>query len=296
MIYRRIRVGLCEYKKRFYRVVLVREDVSVYELGVILGTALGAEFEHMFLFKAGKETFCDPSWIDSDNEYSYYDKNLKDLGTKFMFIYDTGDYWDFEVTVYEKEYDIDSLDIAFLEDGKGQGIWEDNKYNLIRYFDGEIASDEKEDEEKGIAYPWNYEIEKFSDFDTAFDMEFEKEGFADIVEENIYYLDEARDKVSRYLPDKYDEDDDDTDVDLMSSYDAAFDRVCEYIASYQIMTDDEVKDLFDDLCENLGEEEAMRKIVSVVKDELDEYIDNNEMLKNHSYFTKLYDIDDETYS
>ena len=71
MIYRKIRVGLSGYEDRFYRVVSVRGDISLYELGVVLGTALGAEFEHMFLFKAGKKSFCDPSWIDKDNEYSY---------------------------------------------------------------------------------------------------------------------------------------------------------------------------------------------------------------------------------
>ena len=71
---------------------------------------------------------------------------------------------------------------------------------------------------------------------------------------------------------------------------------CIDIASYQIITDDEVKDFFDDLSERIGEEEALRKIVEVVKSELESYIDNNEMLRNHSYFMKLDEIDDETYS
>lgn len=292
MIYRKIRVGLSEYKSRFYRVVLVRADVSLYELGVVLGTALGVEFEHMFMFRSGKNIYCDPTWIDNDNEYSYYDKKLKDLNKNFKFIYDTGDDWEFDGTINDKEFEIDSKEIAFLEDGKGQGLWEDNKYNLIRYFDGEIAPDAKENEEKGIFYPWNYTIKKFSDFDTGFNLKAVKEDFAEEVEDNIYYLKEARDEVSEFLPDL----DDEEEFDHMSAYDGAFDRVCEYIASYQIMMDDEVEEIFDDLCEKLGEEEAMRKIISVVKDELDEYIDSNEMLKNHSYFTKLYEIDDEVYS
>ncbi len=62
------------------------------------------------------------------------------------------------------------------------------------------------------------------------------------------------------------------------------------------MNDDAVKDIFDDLSEKIGEEAALRKIIKVVKDELDLYIDNNEMLKNHSYFVKLNEIDEETYS
>ena len=293
MKYRKMRVCLSGYKSRFYRVVLVREDVSVYELGVVLGTALGAEFEHMFMFRSDKASFCDPTWIDGDNEYSYYDKKLNDLGKKFKFIYDTGEDWEVDVTVNEKEYEIDSSDIAFLEDGKGQGIWEDNKYNLMRYLDGELDPDADEDEEEGIFLPWNYDIDGFSDFDTDFDLELEKEDFAERVEDNIDYLGKTRGEVSRFLPPL---NDDEEGTDFMSSYDGAFDRVCEYIASYQVMTDDEVREIFDDLSEKLGEEEAMRKIVSVVKDELNEFIDSNEMLRNHSFFTKLYDIDDEVYS
>ena len=293
MKYREIKAALEEYNDRFYRVVLAKENVSLYELGVILGTALGCEFEHMFMFRSGKDKFCDPAWIDRDNEYSYYDKKLEDLDKNFIFSYDTGDGWDFECRISDETFDMDTDKIAILEEGKGQGIWEDNKFNLMRYLDGEIDPDtDEEDEENGIYFPWNYDIERFSDFDTDFDLKFEQEDFAECVEDNLYSLKEARDEVSDFLPDN----DDDNNINIMSAYDSAFDIVCEYIASYQIMTDDEVQTMFDDLKDETGEENAMRKLISVVKDELSEYIDNNEMLKKHSFFTKMFDIDDEDYN
>lgn len=298
MIYKEISVALKEFKDRLNRTVLVREDVSLFELGVVLCTALGAEFEHMFLFRSGKRNFCDPAWIDGRKEYSYYNKSIKDLGKKFTFIYDTGDDWEFDGSVKDENIEMNSNDIAFLIDGNGQGIWEDNKYNLMRYLDGEIDPDtDEEDEERDIYFPWNYEIERFSDFDNDFDLIAEQEDFSNLVEDNLVELENAREDVSGFIPDPDEEEDyDKEDVDLMSLYDGAFDMVSEYIASYQIMTDDEVKDIFDDLSAKIGEEAALRKIIKVVKDELDQYIDNNEMLKNHSYFVKLNEIDEETYS
>lgn len=49
MIYTKIRIDF-KYgpKERFYRVILVKEDINLFNLGVGLGLALGAEFEHCF--------------------------------------------------------------------------------------------------------------------------------------------------------------------------------------------------------------------------------------------------------
>ena len=58
MIYRKIKASLLEAPDRFYRGLQVREDVNLEELGVILGTALGAEFEHMFMFSQRQSRFC----------------------------------------------------------------------------------------------------------------------------------------------------------------------------------------------------------------------------------------------
>ena len=52
MEYTRIRASFCEHKDRFYRVLLVRNDISLMELGFVLGTAFHASFEHLFLFES----------------------------------------------------------------------------------------------------------------------------------------------------------------------------------------------------------------------------------------------------
>ena len=51
MIYTKIRIDF-KYgpKERFYRVILVKEDINLFNLGVGLGLALGAEFEHCIIY------------------------------------------------------------------------------------------------------------------------------------------------------------------------------------------------------------------------------------------------------
>lgn len=104
-------------------------------------------------------------------------KNIKDLPNNFVFIYDTGDGWDFDCKIYKvkvtKTFDDDEdIPTAFVIDAKGMGIWEDNIRSLYAYFDGEIDKDYNgEDEEKGIYKPWNYDIDKYSEFDNPVDIE-----------------------------------------------------------------------------------------------------------------------------
>ena len=110
---------------------------------------------------------------------------LKDLGDKFVFTYDTGDNWKFNCRVLKSEKTIVGAAIGYLVDGKGQGVWEDNAYSIFKYLSGEIdPNTSEEDESIGLYFPWNFEIEKFSDFDTKFNIAEEKEYF-DLY---MYYL------------------------------------------------------------------------------------------------------------
>lgn len=190
MNYKKIKMEYQYGKNRFYRTLLVREDINLIELGCAMCTAVRAEFEHCFLFLKGKtsfspDVFLEESWGD-ENEVPMKKYSLSDLGDKFSFWYDTGDDWLFNCKVYKKETKIVGASLAYLVDGAGQGIWEDNAYTLDRYLNGELDPEcDEEDEEKGIYFPWNFEIEKLSDFDTAFNIEEEKEMFDDMLNVNI---------------------------------------------------------------------------------------------------------------
>ena len=107
---------------------------------------------------------------------AFKDKTIKDLPERFIFEYDTGDGWDFECKIYKKEVikeieDDEDIPTGFVLDGKGMGIWEDNIYSLYAYLNNEIDKDyNQEDEERGIYKPWNFDINKYSEFDDPIDI------------------------------------------------------------------------------------------------------------------------------
>jgi len=162
-------------KERFFRTILVKGNPDLLELGVILGTSLGATFEHCFLFRCKNRVIyvMAPFMEEPMIGYKYLGNyHLDDLPNTFSFEYDTGDGWDFNCKKYEEKIEIKSKKNLLIFEGKGQGIWEDNIRSLAALFDGEI--DEKyseENEEKDIYKPWNFTIEKYSDFDLPLDIE-----------------------------------------------------------------------------------------------------------------------------
>jgi len=200
MVYKKIKLSFIGAKSRFNRTVLVASDINLVKLGCVFCTALGAEFEHNFLFETKEYSYLPDSFIKEGLFIRACDlpmKNytLKDLGATFTFEYDTGEGWDFECKVSNKDETKDGNRIAYLDNGKGQGIWEDNSYSLRMYLAGKIDPEcEEENEEEGIFFPWNCPIIKFGDFDTEFDLEWEKENFDDMV-----YFD-----MSMYLADCHD--------------------------------------------------------------------------------------------
>ena len=172
----------CE-KGRFYRTFLIKEDAPLQEVGEFMVDILGGSLEHYFLFRNKEMSFIAPSWIEMWNSFgthkqvSFVGKKICDLGDSFQFEYDTGDGWVFNCKVYKKreikEFDDDDEPAyGFVLDGKGMGIWEDSISSLHAYLNGEIEKDYNlEDEERGIYKPWNFDIDKYSEFDDPLDLE-----------------------------------------------------------------------------------------------------------------------------
>lgn len=195
MNYKTIKMEYHYKKDRFNRTIMVREDINLIELGCVMCTALRTEFEHNFLFRSNKKEYLPDcflqDYVDEKHEFPMKFYSLKDLGDKFVFTYDTGDNWTFDCKVLKKEKTVVGAEFGYLVDGKGQGIWEDNACSLLMYLDGEVdPNSNEEDEERGLYLPWNFEIEKYSDFDTVFNIAEEKEIFDATVDSNIdMYLD-----------------------------------------------------------------------------------------------------------
>jgi hypothetical protein len=166
---------------RFYRTILVREDATLDSLGELFVDILGGTHEHMFMFTSKNISYVHPSWVEDsffpEKTKSYDGISFKELGNSFLFTYDTGDGYDFNCKVYKYSKDIPFEDeeevcFGFVLDGKGMGIWEDNIHSLIAYLSGEIpAEQDKDDEEKGYYKPWNFDIERFGEFDNPIDIE-----------------------------------------------------------------------------------------------------------------------------
>ena len=176
MKYIKLRVDFDEAEKgRFYRIVLVRHDIILEELGRLLVLALGGALEHSFIFRTETASYEPSVWVTSKKDtiylkrkiYAHCDHTIRELPSNFIFWYDTGDDWNFICKKYQKTVEKKSKEDIIVLEGAGLGIWEDNKNTLIAYLEGEIKDDNcnEKNEKKGYYKPWNMHIKKFSDFD-----------------------------------------------------------------------------------------------------------------------------------
>lgn len=187
-------------KGRFYRTFLVREDIGLGELGEFIVDIFGGTMEHFFLYRTKEKSYIPSSWIEQWDEFGsirqepFKDKTIKDLPEQFMFIYDTGDGWDFDCKIYKRIVvktvdDDEEIPTGFVLEAKGMGIWEDNIGSLYAYLEGEIDKDyNEEDEDRGIYKPWNFEIDKYSEFDDPIDIE-------ELNEQAMYFVPLLKDEI-----------------------------------------------------------------------------------------------------
>ncbi len=176
MIYTKIRLDFIRGPKdRFYRTVLIKGNPDLFELGICLGLALGATYEHCFLITTKDSSYVmAPFMEEPDDGYKYLRRYyLSDLPDEFNYEYDTGEGWNFACKRYEEKIELNNTrqKIIVLE-GKGQGIWEDNIGSLYALFEGRVdPNSSEEDEYEGYYKPWNYKIDKFGDFDLPLNVE-----------------------------------------------------------------------------------------------------------------------------
>lgn len=174
MKYTRITLDFKENPLKFNRTILVKGNPDLNKLATFFSFILGATFEHCHLIKTDNEHYVmacfmeEASFITQKYLGNY---KLSDLPKNFIFEYDTGEGYEFDCEIIDV-IDYDSRYSFILEDAHGQGIWEDNICSLYAYLDGDIDPEDTEnDEEKGYYLPWNFDNEKFGDFDNPFDID-----------------------------------------------------------------------------------------------------------------------------
>lgn len=170
MEYVKIRVSSLDCPKRFYRVMYVRIDLSLQELGNAILSSLRCEFEHMFYFKDRDREYVDGDFIGDYslnncevdyNEYTLDDINYYNNYT-FKLIYDSGDDWQFKIKVFDEIIMLDETCLAITIQAKGDRLWEDHRYDFLRYINGE----------KVEYRPWNIpEGKDVTSFDDKIDLD-----------------------------------------------------------------------------------------------------------------------------
>ena len=197
MKYTKIKVAFKEFPKRFYREMYVRSDLSLFKLGVCICCSLGAEFEHYFLFEDAERQYIPRDFEELWGNNVFMTKyNFKDIvldkKNRFTLTYDTGEDYEFVITVLEKDVDLKRRKPAIILKGSGDRIWEDNISTLYAYLSGKLDGDMSEsDEENGIYMPWNvYEGYKLKDFDRPFDVKADDYLIGEQVEYTIDELEE----------------------------------------------------------------------------------------------------------
>lgn len=174
MKYTRITIDFKENPSRFNRTILVKGNPNLDKLAIFFSYILGAAFEHCHLIETENECYVMACFMEGPTYKSYKylgNYKLSDLPKTFEFKYDTGEGYIFTCNKVE-EIDYDSRYGFILEKAVGQGIWEDNIHSLYAYLDGKINPKKRgNDEKNGYYLPWNFDNEKFSDFDKPIDIE-----------------------------------------------------------------------------------------------------------------------------
>ena len=173
--YIKIKASYKQAKDRLNRTILVRPDIDLVELGCILCTVFGAELAHPFLFRCKDEQFVPGMLFDefalADDEFLLEESDLDDLDDTFTFLYNFGDEWSFACRKYKRETILRDTRKVIVVDGKGQGLWEDNRYGFDAYLSGMVDPESDEpDESLGVSLPWNLSLTKYSDFDLPLDI------------------------------------------------------------------------------------------------------------------------------
>ncbi len=181
MEYTQIRMNDMDVPDRFNRLIAIKGDPNLYELGAILGLSVNADFSHCYMFMKSKlgTQYIPDLWFDTP--FPHFDDvpmskvHLSDLKDHFIYEYDTGESFDFDCKVFKRkiEYfqnDSDEYPVAFVIKGKGQGIFENGHGILWEYFDGLIDPESGDDEENENYLPINMDFEKFGDFDNPLDL------------------------------------------------------------------------------------------------------------------------------
>lgn len=246
MLYRKVRVSHTDDKKQLYRLFYVPEGINLSQFAQIIMETFRMKHEHLYQFRKKRTIWTDAKaefyeYTDDFGDYDMSEAGLSDPGDTYLFEYDFGDDWVFEVRIYKATKEFEGEKPAIVLEGKGSGIWEDNRWGYLALLSGEMPGNLSEDnEEEGWYLPWNLDLEKASDTLKEIDPEEE----TDYLESEISF--------DSWNEDSDDEDDDGTWKEFNKIYEKASEEFMNPRADGRIWI--KAFEVFRKTCEKLTEE------------------------------------------
>ena len=287
MKYKRIKFEMFDYEKDFYRDFLIRENVNLLELAIIFADSVYGSLDHLFCLKDNNRTYVtEREDVYSPNVLYMSDHHLSDLDSDFLFIYDYGEDWTFKCSVENKSYNKPGNEFVYLLDGKGLGIFEDNKDLFMKYMKNGLDDSDVEEiwnlpiMEAGEIDEYDVEMEDYRiRKDAPFSIyEFIEECQEEGLETNIENIDlteyKTEQEIDDYFGDEYDEDFDDEDFDDFDIVQMAFLESANYLIENTKFGKEEYNRLLKKHEDLEIRAIFMKELLSLVRDAL--YGENNE--------------------
>ncbi|MBR2793574.1 MAG: hypothetical protein IKE16_02925 [Solobacterium sp.] len=244
MEYTKIKISSTDAPYRLYRVLLVRDDLLLPFFAQVIMAVFQMMDAHLYEFQSKDRRFV--LEIDEDlpknNEVLMKDYRISDLGEKSSFIYDFGDWWEFDVKVYRGKVKRVESDPVILKEGKGAGIFEDDRSVFLSYIAGAVSPVSRNTyPERGPALPWNLGLRKFGDFDAPLDLE----SYQEEIDEVMLDLDEDWYHYENLLDAAYDAWDDGHGSDAFLQAFDEYEKTCERLRK-EMRLPETTEELFQD--------------------------------------------------
>ena len=311
MLYRKVKIELREAKDRLYRVFLVRNDISLLELGCVFLSSLYASYDEDFMIRTLSNDYTlEKNHNDYHRNFLLSDSIFADLDGNFEFTYDFEQMWVFDCTVETSIIEKKGNEFAYIIDGKGEGIFENSKNTFLAYINGDIDPNSREDYlEEEYLFPYNLPIETYGDFD-KYDYKQEDNYFRKRVVEDIYgfiedlhmqnqemdidnidlteYLDDE--ELYDFLKDAYNLFGAEEDEDFLNTIDLIQSALIIGVEK-QIKNVDYVRIVYNRLKSKYGETKTKFKIVEILLKHVKMLINGTNIEKNEDYKKELEELE-----
>ena len=172
MKYTKVKVASADAPNRLYRVMYLRDDMNLVHFAAVIKGSFQAFDSHLYEFVSqGRHYGLYPEISEDQQNYPMMDYRVSDLENKCRFIYDLGEKWEFNITIFRNPADLRNEERVIVVEARGAGIFEDGRNTFLHYIHGDIdPASSNVDPERGFTLPENLSIDTFGEFDDPVDL------------------------------------------------------------------------------------------------------------------------------